>query len=73
MANNRATTVEADMMSPAHLSEACKGLVAADFPAQVKMGSGELVHLGDERDARLFALGVHFGSMAHHNILYDST
>jgi hypothetical protein len=74
MADNKAKmTVEADVMSPAQLLEACKSLVSDDFPVQVSMGSGEPVHLSDERDARMFGFGVHFGSMAHHNMIYDGS
>lgn len=71
MADNRAnTTIEADVMTPGQLSAACRTLGESDFPAQVKMGNGEPVHLASEYDARLFSLGVHFGGMAEHGLAH---
>jgi len=68
------TLIEADVMTPGKLWRACQELTGEDeFPVAVKMGSGEMVNLHDQRDARLFGLGVHFGSMAHENMLEAAT
>ena len=56
------TTIEADVMTPGQLWAVCRNLT--DFPAQVKMGSGDVVSLTGEHDATLFGMGVHFGGMA---------
>jgi len=66
MADNfsQKTTIEADVMTPANLWRACQNLTDDEYPVLVTMGGGEGVHLHEPRDARLFGLGVHFGSMA---------
>ena len=68
--NSPNTTIEADIMTPGQLWAACRGLGGTDFPVQVRMGAGDVVHLHSKSDARLFGIGVHFGGMAEHNFVH---
>ena len=65
MGNNRAKTkVLADAMSPGELWRYVQELKDEDFPVAITYNK-DTVHLHDTVEARLFGLGVHFGSMAH--------
>jgi len=65
MGNNRAKTrVLADTMSPGELWRYAQELKDEDFPVAITYDR-DTVHLHDMVEARLFGLGVHFGSMAH--------